>query len=160
MTPEITIRPAESVDAEDLTRIISQLPYLSINQQNPEPRRLALIRRQLKRAMQDPQSHIFVAHQPDRGVVGFVSLHIEPYLIVGGNSGFVSELFIDETCRGQGVGQRLLAAAQDKARELDCVRVMLINAKKRESYRRGFYAKNGWTEWSEVAVFYHKLGAD
>jgi ribosomal protein S18 acetylase RimI-like enzyme len=156
MTHEITIRTAKSEDAEDLIRVITHAQWLSINQQAPD-RRLTIVRRQLEQALQNPQCHVLVAHHPEKGVVGFVSLQVGTHLVVDGNSGYVSELFVDETCRGQGVGKRLLNAVQQKAMELGCAKLRLINVKETESYRREFYKKNNWTEWGEAAVFYNNL---
>ena len=71
--------------------------------------------------------------------------------------GYVSELFIKEQARGQGIGARLLEAVQAEARNRGCTRLMLLNVRKRESYQRGFYAKHGWEERPEAANFIFRL---
>jgi GNAT superfamily N-acetyltransferase len=69
------------------------------------------------------------------------------------SEGYVSELFVAESARGAGLGTKLLEAVKDLAIGRGCSRLMLVNRKTRESYKRGFYRKLGWEERQEFANF-------
>ena len=55
----------------------------------------------------------------------------------------MSELFVAEAARGAGLGQQLLDAATQAARERHCIRIWLVNNRERPSYVRGFYSRQG-----------------
>ena len=86
-------------------------------------------------------------------VYGYVSVHWLPYLISKGPEGYVSELFIHPSSRGQGIGSALLETAITEARQRGCSRMRLLNMRDRESYLRGFYKKHGWEEREDAATF-------
>ena len=48
-------------------------------------------------------------------------------------------------------------AGLTKVLRRDCSRLSLLNNRQRESYQRGFYAKNGWEERSDLVNFIKKL---
>jgi GNAT superfamily N-acetyltransferase len=76
---------------------------------------------------------------------------------MGKPEGYVGELFVKTAWRGKGFGSELLRRAINEARERGCCRIRLINIRDRESYRRGFYAKQGWQERTDAADFMMKL---
>jgi GNAT superfamily N-acetyltransferase len=47
----------------------------------------------------------------------------------------------------------LLEVIEAEAKERGCSRLMLLNLRQRESYRREFYKKHGWEERPGVANF-------
>jgi GNAT superfamily N-acetyltransferase len=55
------------------------------------------------------------------------------------------------------VGRRLLSAIESEARGRGCQRLSLINLRNRESYRRQFYLKAGWSERSDAANFVYVI---
>ncbi|MBF2049077.1 MAG: GNAT family N-acetyltransferase [Elainella sp. C42_A2020_010] len=69
----------------------------------------------------------------------------------------MSELFVDQAHRGQGIGSLLLDTVQTEARVRGCSRLMLVNSRERESYQRQFYQKQGWIERENIANFIYKL---
>ncbi|QYO63180.1 GNAT family N-acetyltransferase [Leptolyngbya sp. 7M] len=69
----------------------------------------------------------------------------------------MSELFVDQAHRGQGIGSLLLDTVQTEARLRGCSRLMLVNSRERESYQRQFYQKQGWIERENIANFIYKL---
>jgi GNAT superfamily N-acetyltransferase len=104
------------------------------------------------------ESHsTFVAEDPTGVVAGYSSVHWRPYLFMSGPEGFVSELFVSEGARGQGVGRELLRVIESEARARGCQRLSLTNLRDRESYQRQFYVKAGWRERAEAANFIYTL---
>jgi len=76
---------------------------------------------------------------------------------MAGPEGYVSELFVRDDARGQGVGRQLLRIIEVEARGRGCQRLSLINLRNRESYQRQFYLKAGWHERSEAANFVYAI---
>ncbi|HYF65308.1 MAG TPA: GNAT family N-acetyltransferase, partial [Herpetosiphonaceae bacterium] len=108
---------------------------------------------QLDRCLAADSHTVLIAETSGGGLIGFVAVHWLPYLCMRGPEGFISELFIAESARGQGSGTRLLDAVVALARERGCSRLHLMNHRSRESYQRDFYRKTGWIERAEAADF-------
>lgn len=89
----------------------------------------------------------------DRQIIGNGSARWLPYLFLRGPEGYVSQLFVGEAARGQGVGRKLLQAIEAEARARGGVRLALINLRNRESYRRNYYIEAGWKERAEAANY-------
>lgn len=101
----------------------------------------------------DDSHSVYIAEKSTGEVVGYVAVHWLPYLLLAGPEGYVSELFVGDSARGQGVGTKLLDAVKAEARGRGCSRLMLLNIRNRESYQRGFYKKVGWEERPQAANF-------
>jgi GNAT superfamily N-acetyltransferase len=67
--------------------------------------------------------------------------------------GYISELFVCKAGRKQGVGGMLLEKVKEIVVKRGCSRLMLVNSRKRESYKRSFYKKIGFEECPEMANF-------
>jgi GNAT superfamily N-acetyltransferase len=152
-----TIRPAERGDAAGLTTLLRSIGWFSRMEAEEPQQTLATVSAQLERCLSTADHTILVAQPPAERLVGFVAIHWLPYLFMRGPEGFISELFISDDSRGQGLGTRLLDAAIAAARERQCSRLHLMNHRSRESYQRGFYEKAGWTERTEAADFVYEL---
>jgi GNAT superfamily N-acetyltransferase len=153
----VIIRPAVHADAPVLTDLVISIGWFQwMKGQQP-----AVIERQVSHhlalCLQDNSHSVFVAETDQAEIVGYTSVHWNAYLIHPGPEGYVSELFIREAWRDQGLGCSLLETAAEEARSRGCARLLLINVQKRESYLRGFYRKNGWLEWDDAAVFVYPL---
>lgn len=107
-------------------------------------------------ACADGASTVLVAER-DSVVVGYLAAHWFPNLMRGAE-GYISELFLSEAARGQGIGGRLLAAIESEARDRGADRLILFNRKERESWRRGFYVKHGWEAREDSTLFMRWLG--
>jgi GNAT superfamily N-acetyltransferase len=60
---------------------------------------------------------------------------------------FIDLFFLPEQCRGNGLGTRLLAAAEDEARRRGCKAGVLYTI----SFQApGFYTRNGWKVFGEI----------
>lgn len=95
----------------------------------------------------------YVAELPSGDVVGYVLVHWLPSLFLPRPEGYLSELFVDEACRGKGIGRRLLDVVIREARDRNASRLSLITNRNRESYERAFYAKAGWVERDGLVCF-------
>jgi GNAT superfamily N-acetyltransferase len=129
------IRPAQMNDAPALTDLIIDIGWFQhhfegLSGEAAQER----IGRMLSLALADSSHSLYVAEASTQMIVGYVSVHWLPYLFFSGPEGFVSELFIRESARGQGVGTKLLEMVKQAASERGCARLSLINMRQRESY--------------------------
>lgn len=149
----IQIRRAEAADAPaiaDLLRSIGQFAH--INAEDASVTR-ARVGKHLALCTADDSHLILVAETPEGDIAGYGAVHWLPYLIHAGPEGYVSELFVNDAFRGQGIGSQLLEAIKTEALHHGCARLMLLNMRNRESYQRQFYAKQGWQERPDAANF-------
>ena len=154
---EIGIRKAAEHDAAAIDALLRELGwfgYLSAETAQDTQQR---IRQHIALCIADDSHFLYVAESLGGEVVGYASIHWLPYLFLKGPEGYLSELFIRESERGKGIGTRLMEVIKAEARERGCSRLMLVNSRSRESYRRGFYKELGWEEREGVAHFLHRL---
>ncbi|MCG8548159.1 MAG: GNAT family N-acetyltransferase [Alphaproteobacteria bacterium] len=111
------------------------------------------------RAIERDGHWYFVAMDGEK-IVGYCALHRVPFLLMGGDEGYLSELFIDGGQRGGGIGGALLDKAVATAKAQGFQRLRLINMRNRDSYKRGFYTKRGWRERPDGADFVLDLTDD
>jgi amino-acid N-acetyltransferase len=79
--------------------------------------------------------HYFVVREDDGRVVGVAGLELH------GSDGLLRSVAVDPDYRGQGIGDRLVAAAMERARLLPLRTVYLLTTSAREYFaRRGFTA--------------------
>jgi GNAT superfamily N-acetyltransferase len=155
---EIEICKAEQKDAAGIAEILRELGWFAeIMAETPAETRQQIVH-ELRLCQADDSHAVFVAKAADAAVLGYVTVHWVPYLMHSGPDGYISELFIRERARGQGIGARLLEAVEAEARRHGCNRLMLLNLRQRESYERGFYSKHGWEERPQAATFMKILG--
>jgi len=148
----ITIRLANFEDAPQLASLLHEIGWFSAVQNETEAETTARLQTQLVQA--NPQSYTVLIAQNEAGqVVGYTAVHWLPYLILSRPEGYVSELFLAEAARGQGMGTELLTAVIQHAKQRGCCRLQLLNMRNRESYQRGFYAKLGWQERENAVNF-------
>jgi GNAT superfamily N-acetyltransferase len=115
------------------------------------------VSRHLRQNMADNSHSVYVAQNKEDEILGYCAVHWLPYLMLPGPEGYVSELFLRESSRGLGIGGRLLKTVRAEAEKRGCSRLMLLNLRNRESYQRGFYKKQGWTERQEAVNFIMKI---
>lgn len=100
-----------------------------------------------------PHQLQLVACDAQDQLIGYCAVHWLPIAILQGWEGYVSELFIADSARGSGVGSQLLDQVTAAARSRGCRRLWLVNNRQRDSYHRGFYARQGWQEQAQAARF-------
>lgn len=86
-----------------------------------------------------PPIHYFVADKAGE-VVGFISCHTQYLLHHSGKVGEIQELYVRQDMRGQGVGQKLLAAVMALATEKKFVNLEVTTNQKRQDTIR-FYER-------------------
>ncbi|QTX20337.1 GNAT family N-acetyltransferase [Comamonas aquatica] len=101
----------------------------------------------------NPHQLQLVACDAQGQLIGYCAVHWLPIAILQGWEGYVSELFIADSARGLGVGSQLLDQVTAAARSRGCRRLWLVNNRQRDSYHRGFYARQGWQEQAQAARF-------
>lgn len=147
------IRKMEAGDVPAIAELLRSLMLFAHIDAEPAQVTRDRIAAHLALCRADDSHLVLVAQTAQDEIAGYCAVHWLPYLILPGPEGYVSELFVSERFRGQGIGSALLEAVKQHARERGCMRLMLINMRKRESYQRGFYAKQGWEERPDAANF-------
>lgn len=153
----IKIRKAKVEDAEGIVEVLQKAGKPVYAAPTPYVATTEKVAMHIKICNADKSHTIYVAENELDQIVGYVSAHWLPYLFLNGPEGYLSELFIREEYRGDGIGTRLLETVKEEARKRGCSRLLLLNSRKRESYRRSFYKKHGWTEREEAANFVYNL---
>ena len=148
-----TIRKAIESDAQAISQILQELGWFAwLNSTSPEDA-IARIQQHIASCHANESHSIYVAENTESHVIGYVAVHWLPCPFLPKPQGYVSELFIQEAVRGQGIGKNLLATVISEAKIRDCSLLMLHNHKQRESYHREFYRKQGWSERETIANF-------
>jgi GNAT superfamily N-acetyltransferase len=153
----VQIRQVSANDAPQLAELLREIGWFESFTNQPFETAIRQVRLHIEQCLADNSHSIFVAEQRDGKIVGYGSVHWLPYLFMKGPEGYVSELFVRESARGQGVGGELLRKIETEARARGCARLSLINLRNRESYMRQFYVKAGWEERAEAANFVYRI---
>ena len=151
--PSWNIRPATSADEPAIAAILRGLGWFAHVNDEPPANTETRVAGHLRCCLADESHSVLVAEDAKGTVLGYVAVHWLPYLMLSGPEGYISELFVAESARGAGLGTKLLETVKDMAIGRGCSRLMLVNRKTRESYKRGFYRKLGWEERQEFANF-------
>ena len=155
---EIEICLAEQSDVTGIGEILRELGWFADITAKTPAETHAQIADELRLCQADESHSVWVARAAGGAVLGYVAVHWVPYLLHSGPDGYISELFIRDSARGQGIGARLLESVEAEALRRGCKRLMLLNMRQRESYQRGFYSKHGWEERPQAATFMKNLG--
>jgi len=154
----LQIRQVSANDAPQLAELLREIGWFESFKIEPFEAVSRQVRLHIEQCLADNSHSIFVAEPRDGRIIGYGSVHWLPYLFLKGPEGYVSELFVRESARGQGVGGELLRIIETEARARGCARLSLINLRNRESYMRQFYVKAGWEERAEAANFIYRIG--
>lgn len=147
----VTIRAVTLQDSERLADLLRGIGWFKAFEHETAAASKARVWRHLEWSLANSSHNLYAAEDDNGRLIGFVAVHWLPYLILAGLEGFISELFVAESARGRGVGKQLLQTVEEKARQLGCVRLSLLNGRHRESYVRQFYTKLGWEERTDMA---------
>ena len=153
----IEIRKAKVEDAEGIVEVLQKAGKPVYSVPTPYVATTEKVAMHIRMCNAAKCHTIYVAENDFCQIVGYVGAHWLPYLFQNGPEGYLSELFIREEYRGQGIGTKLLETVKTEAKKRGCSRLLLLNSRKRESYQRSFYKKHGWTEREEAANFVYNL---
>ncbi len=157
--PSYHIRRATIADTDRLTDLLIGLQHFRRLEGVPRAAVLAQVSRHLGLCLADDSHAVYIAETGEGAIAAYAAVHWLPYLFLPGPEGYISELFVAEAARGQGVGARLLATIAEEACDRGCSRLSLLNMRGRESYQRGFYVRHGWEERPDAANFVLEIGS-
>ena len=153
----IQIRQAQTTDVDAIARILRSMGWFAhLNSESVETTE-ARVARHLNLCNAEDSHSVYVAEDSAGDVVGYGAVHWMPTLFQTGPEGYVSELFVAASARGQGAGAKLLEAIKEEATARGCSRLLVMNMRYRESYQRGFYRKCGWEERPDAVNFVLRL---
>jgi GNAT superfamily N-acetyltransferase len=147
------IRAAAERDCDAIAGLIAELR----SDEGRASRDRAIVANVVRSALDGPVTSVWVAEEAG-AVRGFIVVHWLPCPMLGGHEAYISDLIVGRDARGQGLGRRLIAAAESEARRRSCVRLMLNNRVAAESFRRAFYPKLGFRVRDEFANLVKVLG--
>jgi GNAT superfamily N-acetyltransferase len=145
VTAEIEIEIATEVNDEIVAAFGRLIPQLSSSSPAPAREDLAAI-------VDDPFSVLYLARIEGR-IVGSLTLAL--YQIPTGLKAWIDDVVVDESARGQGVGEALSMAAVEEARRRGAKDVSLTSRPFRESANR-LYQRLGFQPY-ETNVYRYKL---
>ena len=132
---EIVLRTATILDFDGVLRLLPQLwPDKELNRD--------ALQEVFARGIGSSSEAYFCAETEGK-IVGFCSLSVKNSLWQEGYIGYVLELVVDSSLRGQGIGTNLLRLAVSLAKEKDCRRIELDSAFHRKEAHR-FYEGIGF----------------
>ena len=144
---QLKIRRAKSADAPRLAELATELGYRSTSSQ---------LRQRLRWISPASQNAVFVAETKAAGVVGW--LHVSKQALLESDiRAEVNGLVVKEGHRSLGAGRRLLAAAEDWARERGCKSMSVRSNVIRERAHK-FYERNGYEHYKTQKSFRKPLG--
>lgn len=154
---EFSIRRADAGDGAGIASVVSEFQRMVKGEARPTDEIVKMVEQQIAESLTDEGYLMLVAVGGGGKIVGYAAVHWLPYMMFGGVEGYLSELYVLEDFRDGGVGGRLLDEVVSEAKGRGCFRLMLVNRRDRESYKRGFYRKHGWEEREEAVNFIYEL---
>lgn len=127
--------------AADVPALIELMEPFNVGERIPW--RPAAIERALRQLLARPElGFVLVACEDDR-VLGYTVLTYNYDLEWAGLDAFVTELWVSADARGRGLGERLLQAAEQRARAAEAHALHLMVRPENEAARR-LYARQGY----------------
>jgi GNAT superfamily N-acetyltransferase len=143
---ELRIRAATGEDARALASLSEQLGY---------PATPVDVARRLARILPDPMQAVYLAETPEPQVVGWI--HVFAHVTVESNpTAEVGGLVVAEGHRSRGIGQQLLAQAEEWARDRGYGR-MTVRSNVIRTRAHRFYERLGYASYKSQRVFAKEL---
>ena len=148
---KIKIRPLRHSDIEAIMLLHRELGWNPAFQADG-----STLRQRLQALITEENALLLVAEISGR-MVGYIHGETMTYLLFAGREMVISEVFVVQKARGQGVGKALMAAIEAEAVRHKCFRISVMNSRERESYKRDFYPSQGYEERTQTAIFSKRL---
>ncbi|MFI5915199.1 GNAT family N-acetyltransferase [Dactylosporangium sp. NPDC051541] len=132
---DLQLRAVRRRDVDRLVGLLEQLGY---------PTTGADVHERLDYLLDEPSIRLIGADDGGE-LVGVAALGVLPMLEVTGRLGRVLALVVDERYRSLGVGQALVAAAEEQARAAGCVKMEITSSRDRTRTQL-FYQQLGYTD--------------
>lgn len=129
----MNIRDARADDAEALAALLGQLGY---------PTSTEAVSGRLARFAESDADRIFVAEEGG-AIVGFASVHVSLAVEYDEPAAKLSAIAVDQNHRRRGIGEALVAAAEEEARARGCGLLFLTTAERRAD-AHAFYERIGF----------------
>jgi len=143
----VTIRTAEYNDLPEIVRLLAADAITGKREIYSEPL-LPAYYDAFEEISLDKNNELIVA-ELDGAIVGTLQLTFIPNITLrGGKRALVEAVFVDEQCRGQGIGKMLMEWAIERARQMDCRMIQLTTNKERPGAER-FYKSLGFVNSHE-----------
>ena len=141
-----TLRRARQDDAAELARLSAQLGY---------PQQDVVFAARLRRLLVSADHPVIVASDDGRTLLGFVAIE-RRLLLEAGERVEIVGLVVDDRARRRGIGQALVRAAEDWARDIGVAELMVrSNAARAESHP--FYEGRGFVRAKTQHVYRKRL---
>jgi len=141
----ITIGTAAPADSSQLASLLGQLGY---------PAERNEVENRLEYWLKDPQSALMVAEVAD-AIAGVAALHVFPLFERAARRGRLVALVVDDAFRGQGIGRKLVEAAENRARSLGSDDMEITSSRERVAAHE-FYAALGYDDVCDRAARFMK----
>jgi predicted N-acetyltransferase YhbS len=141
-----SVRLAQPGDAAQVTALLAELGYPD-NRTEEVRRRLAMWERET--------AGLALVAERQGPVVGIIAVTAIPYLEREGRWGRIVALVVSSACRGQGIGRRLVDAAEKAAGELDCI-TMEVTSRRSRTESHPFYRNLGYEDCCDRSARYLK----
>lgn len=128
------IRAAHSADAKAINELLDQLGYPQEGDGATEAR--------LQSWIDDQASAVYVA-DVDGELHGVIAIHVCPFFERDGSWARITALVVSDRVRKQGVGSRLVEAAEDFAASQGCLRMEVTSSDRRDD-AHAFYQARGY----------------
>lgn len=143
----VTIRTAESNDLPAVVRLLAADAITRKRELFSDPL-LPSYYQAFEEIAQDKNNELIVA-ESGGAIIGTLQLTFIPNITQrGGKRALVEAVFVDEQCRGQGIGKMLMEWAFERARQMDCRMIQLTTNKARPDAQR-FYQSLGFVNSHE-----------
>jgi ribosomal protein S18 acetylase RimI-like enzyme len=141
----IRIRTYEPSDHEFILSLVSRFSGFELpewrQRDEIDNRNRTTLEKMLKQPK--PDSAIFIADDENAGPAGFVHLETENDYFREEKYGYISDLAVDISYEGQGIGRMLLKAAEDWAGEKG-YRLLALHVFAGNTHAQHLYEKNGF----------------
>jgi GNAT superfamily N-acetyltransferase len=139
----IEVRPFVSADRGAVLKLVPRLT-IGVAPWRDHLAVAAAVRGWIEKATEPDRGGAAFVAVAEHGVVGFVSVASTEHF-AGERDAYIGELIVDEAFEGRGAGRRLIAAAEQWAREAGH-RCITLHTGAANSRARRFYAQLGYSE--------------